>query len=249
MRVHQQERGLELGLGLIGIGRPWPTHDSEMPSGAAVEELLQHAVDRGVRFFDTAAAYGDSERRLGRFLHRMPSSDRDALTIATKVGETWNRSSGSTVDHSTAALEQSLDRSCELLGRIDVLQVHKCTAEVLGERSVVRWLETVKHDRVPLLGASVSTTSDLEAVLRMDLFDFVQFPANAQRREFVDVFVQTAQTWVTPILNRPLGSGALARTTDPFRFFRETFSSGVVLSGTTSRDHLDANIASFSGAA
>lgn len=247
--MHQHEPRLELGLGLIGIGRPWPTDESEVPSEEAVDELLQYAVGRGVRFFDTAAAYGDSERRLGRFLRRMSTADRDAVTVSTKVGETWSTSSGSAVDHATAALERSLDRSFELLGRIDVLQVHKCTAEVLGRRSVVRWLEAVKHDRVPTLGASVSTTSDLEAVLSADLFDYVQFPANARRREFADVFVQTAPARITPILNRPLASGALAHTSDPFRFLRETFSSGVVLSGTTSRDHLDANIASFSGAA
>lgn len=247
--MHQHEPRLELGLGLIGIGRPWPTDDSEVPSEEAVDELLQHAVGRGIRFFDTAAAYGDSERRLGRFLRRMQPADRDAVTVSTKVGETWSKSSGSAVDHSTASLERSLDQSFELLGRIDLLQVHKCTAEVLGRRSVVRWLETVKHDRVSLLGASVSTISDLEAVLSVELFDYVQFPANARRREFADVFVRTAPTRVTPILNRPFGSGDLAHTPDPFRFLRETFSSGVVLSGTTSRDHLDANLASFSEAA
>ena len=43
--------------------------------------LLRRAYDGGIRFFDTARAYTDSEKKLGQALHHV----RDQIYIATKT--------------------------------------------------------------------------------------------------------------------------------------------------------------------
>lgn len=68
----------QLGLGCVKLGSV-----ATGGSSAAVR-LLGHALDRGVTFFDTAAAYGDgtSERILGRAVR----GQRARVLIATKAG-------------------------------------------------------------------------------------------------------------------------------------------------------------------
>lgn len=68
----------QLGLGCVTLG-------SVATGGSrAAARLLEHALDRGVTFFDTAAAYGDgtSERLLGRAVR----VQRARVLIATKAG-------------------------------------------------------------------------------------------------------------------------------------------------------------------
>ena len=69
-----------LGLGCAPIGNLY-TAVAEADAVATVERAL----DRGIRFVDTAPHYGAgaSEQRLGRALAGVP---RDSVAIATKVG-------------------------------------------------------------------------------------------------------------------------------------------------------------------
>ncbi|MGH8733641.1 MAG: aldo/keto reductase, partial [Burkholderiales bacterium] len=128
---------IELGLGLLSIGRPWGARGESPPSESEALALLQKAASLGIGFFDTAPAYGASEAILGRFLRH-----DDRAFVATKMGEWWNAASGaSTVDHRYESLKRSIDRSLELLGRIDLLQVHKATAENLQSADVARAIE------------------------------------------------------------------------------------------------------------
>jgi hypothetical protein len=100
---------VELGLGLISIGRPWGHRREPPPPEAQALALLEAAVSLGVRFFDTAPAYGTSETILGRFLSRLGAA-REPLFIGTKMGESWDAAgNASTVDHRYASLKASID--------------------------------------------------------------------------------------------------------------------------------------------
>jgi aryl-alcohol dehydrogenase-like predicted oxidoreductase len=76
-----------LGLGCWAIGGPWTA--GGMPAGWGVVDdaesvrAIHLAVEAGIRFFDTAQAYGagHSEAVLGQALQ-----GRDDVLIATKVG-------------------------------------------------------------------------------------------------------------------------------------------------------------------
>src|SRR5258705_4200213 len=68
------ELGLPYGLGVAG--------EAKQPTFEQAERLVHAALDKGIRFIDTARAYGDSEEILGRCLAGRPAE----LILTTKVG-------------------------------------------------------------------------------------------------------------------------------------------------------------------
>ena len=60
--------GVQLGLGLIGIGKRWGHAGGEVPSEKDALSLLEFAVELGIRYLDSAPSYGVCEERLGKFL-------------------------------------------------------------------------------------------------------------------------------------------------------------------------------------
>ena len=90
----------------------------QVPEEAAVIDFLKGAYELGVDFFDTAASYGSSEERLGKFLRTLSPEQRKRITVSTKFGDHWDyQIQNSYVDHSFDALRASLDRSLARLGQ------------------------------------------------------------------------------------------------------------------------------------
>src|SRR5688500_13144516 len=87
------DRDMELGLGLIGIGREWGAGDRSVASQTQADELFRQALALNIGFFDTAPSYGQSEARLGRFLSELSSEQRKSVRVATKFGECWREGS------------------------------------------------------------------------------------------------------------------------------------------------------------
>lgn len=233
-------RGVELGLGLIGIGRPWPDAHRPLPPDDRVERLFEAVVELGIRFLDTAAAYGRSEERLGSALRGPLRPYRDQLIVATKCGENW-ADGVSTVDHSPAALEHGVARSIRRLGRIDLLQLHKATPEVLTDLRVLDTLTALAtRYGIAALGVSARDEATCRAAVDTGLFAAVQCPFNAEDQGLTD-WIKANRDRVTVVVNRPLGSGRLlagASPADLYTHVAETLGHGVVLTGTTDAGHL-----------
>ena len=246
--------GLELGLGLVSIGRPWGVASAAPPDEKGAFAVLERAVELGIQIFDTAPAYASSEERLGRFLGSLEPQERSRFVIMTKAGEHWNSdSSAPFVDHSRDALVRSIDRSLRLLGRVDLLQVHKATVEALALPDVADALDYARSCGVSALGASVS---DLEAgrmALGSGLFQALQFPFNRSNRLFGPLLAEMAASAALPILNRPFAMGALVDDEQgalesgraAFRFIAGAVERGIVLTGTAKPDHLEQNVLAF----
>lgn len=89
--------------------------------------IMDHALDKGINFFDTADVYQkqESEKILGRWFHDGGSRRRDRIVLATKVygqvGEGIN-DRGLSRRHILLACEQSLKRL--QTDRIDLYQCH-----------------------------------------------------------------------------------------------------------------------------
>jgi predicted aldo/keto reductase-like oxidoreductase len=81
--------------------------------------MVRHAYDRGVRYFDTARVYGESESIMGRGLKEV----RDQVFLATKVAVT-----------DPAQVRRSLEESLRQLDtdRVDLAQVHSPAIERVG---------------------------------------------------------------------------------------------------------------------
>lgn len=110
--------GLDVSLVGLGSGGPSKLGQSSGVDEANVRRLVHRALDLGINFIDTAAAYGDSEAILGRVLEGVP---RDDYILATK----FHAATKGTF-HSPDEIRASVERSLERLktDRIDVLQVH-----------------------------------------------------------------------------------------------------------------------------
>jgi aryl-alcohol dehydrogenase-like predicted oxidoreductase len=224
----------QLGLGAIGIGRAWGHVNPVVPSEEEAFSVLEKAVQVGYRFIDTAPSYGYSEQRLGRFLR---AHGVNGLTIATKFGENWNFERGETyVDHSYDGLCRSVDRSMQVLGRIDVLQLHKTTPHVLRSRDLSRaW------DYAASLGITIAEEG----------YSVVQAPYSRMNRTFEDVLRRASARGITVVTNRPFFMGQMlhgdARWTeeDALRFIVEQGFNGVILAGSKNPVHLERNCRVF----
>jgi len=246
---------VQLGLGLIGIGRPWGHITGSVPPEPEALALLDYAVQLGVRYFDTAPSYGISEERLGKFLRGLRPDERSALTIATKFGEHWDCAVDSPfVDHSYDALRRSLDGSRERLGRIDVLQLHKTTPAVLVSADLAKAWDYAESLGIMRLGPSVSDQESALAALAEPRFRVIQLPYNRSHPQFATVIDGAAARGMHVAVNRPFAMGSmlydplLNGKSEAFRFVIDRGFTGVVLTGTRSPRHLRENWVAFEDA-
>lgn len=249
---------VQLGLGLIRIGKPWGFINASVPEPSDIEQLLATAIDLGITIFDTAASYGDSEAHLGRFLSQLDSRIRPTLTIATKFGEHWNPATGQPfVDHSIDALRRSLETSLSRLGSIDLLQLHKTTPAVLHSRDLELALLHASQAGVSAFGASVADLESAEIALSMGCFSMLQLPFHHQNATFLPILQQAAARGLHIWTNRPFNMGKSLYSSgeiqpvsaeDCFRAILAAPFRGAILTGTGSALHLRQNLAAFRAA-
>lgn len=241
----------QLGLGLIGIGKPWGHAPRPVPSEPEARALLEFAFGLGIRYFDTAPSYGDgvSEERLGQYIRSLNAEQRAAVTIATKMGEHWDRQTGQPyADHTFDALRRSLDRSIERLGRIDVLQLHKTTPGALRSAAVNRAWEYALSLGITRFGPSASDLESAMMALDDRRFGVLQAPFNVSHTLFAEAIDRAVANGVCVAVNRPFAMGALAAAgkdkREAFRFVLAR-RPAVVLTGTVSPEHLRENWEAF----
>ena len=203
--------------------------------------MLQAATDIGVALVDIAPAYGTSEARLGAYLSSLGTRPAPFM-IATKCGEFWSAERGSWADHSAAAVEDSVRNSARLLGRIDLLQVHKATAELIRRPGLVDLLRDLAADLgIAHLGVSARDVGTCEAAAASGAFEYVQCPVNPGVPDLAE-WAARSRDEITIIANRPYGSGALIGAgrsrQDLLRFTADHVGRGIVLTGTTKPAHL-----------
>jgi aryl-alcohol dehydrogenase (NADP+) len=142
-----------LCLGTMSYGtskwRPWVL--DEAPS----REIIRHALDSGINFFDTADYYslGGSEEVVGRALRDF--ARRHEVVIATKVFYPLTsdpNAGGLSRKHILAAVDDSLRR----LGTdfIDLYQIHRFDRHTPIEETLEALHDVVKAGKVRYLGAS-----------------------------------------------------------------------------------------------
>ena len=161
--------GVEYGINAPGeFGRP---------DEASALRLLHAAVDRGITLVDTAPAYGESERLIGRAIGRDPR-----VIIATKVTPPASRYVVPGFSRTAREeIDASLDASRRALGRdaLDIVQIHNATGEMVEAAEVAdALLEAKRRGVVRFIGASVYGEEAAFAVIRSGQFDVVQVAFN-----------------------------------------------------------------------
>jgi diketogulonate reductase-like aldo/keto reductase len=182
---------------VVGLGT-WNTFGGDAKTAGAV---VSSALAAGCRVFDSSPMYGAAEASLGAAL-----ADRRAeATVATKI---WARD--------VAEGQEQYRRQVEWFGRVEIEQIHNLAAW----RAQLEWLERERAEgRVDRLGVthySPGAFDELAEALRTRLFDVVQLPLNPHERESEhEVLPLAAELGVAVIVMRPLGEGALVKTSPP----------------------------------
>ena len=142
-------------LGAMGFGDPdrW-IHDWVLREEAS-RDVIRHAVETGINFFDTANVYslGASEEILGRALKDF--ANRDEIVLATKVhGKMHDGPNGQGL--SRKAIMSQIDASLKRLGTdyVDLYIIHRWDHNTPIEETMEALNDVVRAGKVRYLGAS-----------------------------------------------------------------------------------------------
>lgn len=246
---------VELGSGLIAIGRQWGT-TPEVPSESDALRFLEAAYQLGIRFFDTAPSYGLSEERLGKFLQNLTPNQRREVVVATKFGEHWDAGKQEAyTDHSLEALRRSLDQSMHHLGQVAILQLHKTTPELLDDPDVIQAFAYAQELGIGRRGVSVSDLLSAARAMEDQRYEAIQLPYNQSSLQFQPFVRQATEHDKFLLINRPFQMGHVTAETatidkqlaaaNAFHFILQEEFDGVILTGTSNIAHLQENIAAF----
>ncbi len=135
-------------VGCMSFGEAGTMHEWTLDA-AGTEDVVKHALDLGINFFDTANVYsaGTSEEYLGKALKK--NASRDRVVIASKVYFNPGRLS-------REAIHREIDGTLKRLGTdyLDLYIIHRFDYETPIEETMEALNDLVKAGKVRALGAS-----------------------------------------------------------------------------------------------
>ena len=234
-----------IGLGTVKIGRNTALNMApfELPSLAQARRLIDRAWDLGINLLDTAAAYGESEARLGELL----KGNRGRWVLCTKAGET-HEDGKSRYDFSGPAIRQSVETSLRRLRTdyLDVVLVHSDGRDmaILAESEAVDTLNALKGaGTIRAVGFSHKTVAGGRAALAQ--CDVIMTALSHGDRSQRDVVREAGVGGCGVLIKKPLDSGGAEPAT--LRFVAEQPGVSSIVVGTTNLAHLDADVAAVLG--
>ncbi len=211
-----------VAIGAMTYGQPDRGHPSWSLDENASRPLIQHALESGINFFDTANmySYGSSEEILGRALKDF--ADRDEVVITTKVRHAM-RPGPNGGGLSRKAVTTALDASLRRLGTdyVDVYMIHRNDRATPLEETLETLHDVVKAGKVRYLGASSMHAYEFAKALHLQerngwakfatLQDHYNLLAREEEREMLPL---CADEGVGTMVWSPLARGRLARPFD-----------------------------------
>ncbi len=165
---------MRLCLGTVQFGMDYGIQGGAMPCQNDALDIMRAAVEGGVDALDTAAAYGDAEVVVGRFLS-MGNRIRESISIVSKFGaEAFVGAEPSDYgERLIIAARKSLSRL-----HTDFLDAYIChVPEMVGEEAVLSALTSLRGSGLARkVGFSVYEVDDAVAAIKSGVVDFLQVP-------------------------------------------------------------------------
>lgn len=234
-----------IGLGTVKLGRnqqvKYPSA-FELPSDAAVVELLQTAQALGINLLDTAPAYGLAEARIGQ----LRPGHREDWVIGTKVGEHFDGQSY--FDFSYDGAKTSLNTSLERLNTdyLDYALLHSDGNDlaVLGSGARRALQEAQSAGWIRAIGISSKTQDGAMRALDMGL-DIVMLTLNPEHSDEGPAAARAHELSRGVLVKKAMGSGHLpAKQALPWVAAQPGITS--IISGTLNPEHLRQNVLALS---
>jgi len=257
----------ELGFGAWEIG--W----TDPAEGDAVGRLLNRALDLGINFIDSSAAYRWSEELIAKYIgHR-----RDEFFFATKCGS-WRVQQadgewGQTLDYSAAAIGPQIDRSLQRLktDHIDIIQLHSpAYDDVAFGDGLEGLLKAQTQGKVRFVSLSADGDAAQKAI-EVGQYDTLQLTYNVLEQEPAALVGAARDKDMGIIVKNPIANalyekprtdggdaelwdhaqtvlgpeciGDLSRVEATLRWLLSDSKVHTAIVGTTNVDHLEANVA------
>jgi aryl-alcohol dehydrogenase-like predicted oxidoreductase len=211
-----------VGVGAWAIGGEWAAGWGSQDDDDSVA-AIHHAVERGVNWIDTAAAYGlgHSEEVVGRAVAALPAAERPF--VFTKCGLVWDEGDRSAVPDRVGrpdSIRRECDASLRRLGveRIDLFQIHWPPED--GTAPEEAWgalLDLEAEGKIRAAGVSNFTVDMLERCEQRGHVGSLQPPFSLINRAAGGDLIPWAREHDTGVIvYSPMGSGLLTG-----RFSRE----------------------------
>jgi aryl-alcohol dehydrogenase-like predicted oxidoreductase len=206
----------EIGYGMWGMAGWTGSDDAESLAS------LQHSIDLGCNFFDTAWAYGDghSEELLGKALRANPSKK---LYVATKVppkNRRWpsQREFSLDVSYPPEYVFEYVDKSLRNIGveTLDLIQYHTWEDNWLDDDRTIRTIEQLRASgKVQAVGISLNRWEPWNGVraVKSGLIDAVQVIYNIFDQNPEDELFPACRAHNVGVIARvPFDEGSLTGT-------------------------------------
>lgn len=206
-----------LCLGCMTFGEPdRGSHAWTLPEESS-REIIRHALENGINFFDTSNNYSDgsSEEILGRALRDF--ARRQDVVVATKV---YNKVGDLPQGLSRAQILRSIDDSLKRLGTdyVDLLQIHRWDYSTPIEETLEALNDVVKAGKARYIGASSMRSDQFAQALTLQSqagwarFVTMQDHYNLiYREEELEMFPLCYKEKIAVIPWSPLARGKLTR--------------------------------------
>lgn len=160
-------------LGTVQFGLKYGiANESGQPDYTVCRDIVAEALAAGIRTFDTAAEYGESEAVLGRIFADLGVAEQ--VTVVSKCRHMTME--GLTEVEIEATIESSLRQSLKHLRmeRLPLFMLHR-EEDLAGMEALARFRE---HGWIERAGISVNTPEGARAAAEHPLAEAVQIPVN-----------------------------------------------------------------------
>lgn len=238
-----------LGLGTVKFGRNTDVKYPEsfiIPDDQAAANILALARDLNINMLDTAPAYGNSEVRLGKLLHKQ----RHDWVIVGKAGENYINQQ-SVYDFTSTAIMNSIKHSLQNLKTdyIDLLLIHSDgnDEQIINEHEVFVTLDKAKQQGlIRYYGMSSKTAAG--GLLTIANADVAMVMHNPTYNEEIAVIERAAETKKGILIKKAFASGHLNKIgdVDPIQtcmdYIFKNAGVGSIILGTINTEHLIENV-------
>lgn len=219
----------ELGFGAMYLPRISPDD---------ADRVIRTALEQGITYFDTAAAYQDSEEKLGRVLSTLTGNFViTSRSMAYKMGidafrqefeQSFKRLKLDLIDfYGFHAVNQPADLALVTGKPLDFLKEQK-------EKGRIRHIAITGHNPITMINA-----------LKTGDFEMAMFPFNVIEQEPLQGLLDTARhLGVATSIMKPLAGGVIESKALALRFFF-SHPSGIVTPGMASVREVEENVMLF----